>query len=95
MQVKATSAPVGVRVYRELRGVVQQFHADQGLLVSWGGFNAKVLAEARSSFFTVRLWDSGDLLAEVLQNYDGFSDELKARLPLKCIWVLVPEDREA
>ncbi len=63
VQVKSGQTPVGVNVFRELRGLVQHFNADQGLLVSWGGFNSKVIAEAASSFFTVRLWDSGDLLS--------------------------------
>lgn len=95
VQVKSGQTPVGVKVFRELRGVVQQFNADQGLLVSWGGFNSKVIAEAASSFFTVRLWDSGDLLAEILKNYVAFPDDLQAALPLKTIWVLVSEEQGA
>lgn len=91
VQVKSGASPVGVKVLRELRGTMQHFHADQGLLVSWGGFNANALAEARSSFFSVRLWDSGDLLAAILDHYDKMPDELQAVLPLKCIWVLVEE----
>lgn len=92
VQVKSSEAPVGVKIFRELRGSMQQFHADQGLLVSWGGFNSKVLSEASSSFFSVRLWDSGDLVEAVLNHYDGFSDQLQAELPLKRIWTLVSEE---
>ena len=91
VQVKSGSTPVGVKVLRELRGTMQHFHAEQGLLVSWGGFNSNVLTEARSSFFTVRLWDSGDLLSAILQHYDKMPDELQAELPLKRVWVLVEE----
>lgn len=82
----------GVKVFRELRGTMQQFNADQGLLVSWGGFNSKAISEAASSFFTVRLWDSGDLVDAVLQSYDRFSDQLQAELPLKKVWMLVAEE---
>ncbi len=95
VQVKSGQTPVGVKIFRELRGVMQQFNADQGLLVSWGGFNSKVIAEAASSFFTVRLWDSGDLLGELLKNYVAFPDDLQVKLPLKTIWVLVSEEHGA
>lgn len=79
-------------VLRGLQGVLQNFHAEQGLLVCWNGYNAKVIAEARQSFFTTRLWDSGDLLEMILKNHDKFSDELKAELPLKRVWALVLDD---
>jgi len=71
---------------------MKTFSADQGLLVSWGGFNRAVLEEARRSFFTVRLWDSGDLIKAILKNYDNLPDALKAELPLKTIWGLVQEE---
>ncbi len=53
----------------------------------------KVLAEARRSFFTIRLWDSGDLLEAILKSYDRFPDALQAELPLKHIWSLVLEEQ--
>jgi len=65
--------------------------AEQGLLVSWGGFNADALREARDAFFSIRLWDQGDLLEEVFKCYERFSDELKAELPLKRVWGIVLE----
>lgn len=92
VQVKSSASPVGVEVLRGLQGVLQNFHAEQGLLVCWGGFKASVLQEARQSFFTIRLWDSGDLLAAILKNHERLPDELQAELPLKRIWALVLED---
>ena len=92
VQVKSSASPVGVEVLRALQGTSQSFKAQQGLLVSWGGFKRTVLEEARRSFFTVRLWDSGDLLNEILKNYDQFPDDLKAELPLKRIWSPVLEE---
>ena len=71
---------------------MKTFGADQGLLVSWGGFNRVVLEEARRSFFTVRLWDSGDLIEAVLKSYENLPDALQAELPLKRIWGLVLEE---
>ena len=92
VQVKSSSSPADVNVLRGLQGILQNFHAEQGLLVSWGGFKASVIQEARQSFFSIRLWDSGDLLAMILKNHDKFSDDLKAELPLKRVWALVLEE---
>lgn len=92
VQVKSSASPADVNVLRELQGILQNFHAEQGLLVSWGGYKASVIQEARQSFFTIRLWDSGDLLAMILKNHDKFSDDLKAELPLKRVWALVLEE---
>jgi len=90
-QVKSSSSPVNVNVLRELRGVMSKVSAEQGLLVSWGGFNADALREARDAFFSIRLWDQCDLLEEVFKCYERFSDELKAELPLKRVWGIVLE----
>jgi restriction system protein len=92
VQVKSSTAPAGVDALRGLQGILQNFHAEQGLLISWGGFKSAVIQEARQSFFTIRLWDSGDLLAAILKNNEKFSDDLQAELPLKRVWALVLED---
>jgi len=70
IQVKSSTSSVGVDVLRSLQGTIQSFKAEQGLLVSWGGFKRTVLNEARRSFFTIRLWESGTLLNEILKFYD-------------------------
>lgn len=92
VQVKSSPSPADVNVLRGLQAVLQNFHAEQGLLVCSGGFKSSVIQEARQNFFTIRLWDSGDLLAMILKNHDKFSDDLKAELPLKRIWALVLEE---
>jgi restriction system protein len=92
VQVKSSPTPVDVTVLRGLQGVLQNFHAEQGLLVCWGGFKSSVLDEARQSFFTIRLWNSGELLRMILKNHDKFPGDLKAELPLKRIWALVLEE---
>lgn len=92
IQVKSSPDPTDVNVLRGLQGVLQNFRADQGLLICWGGFKSSVIQEARQSFFTVRLWDSGDLLQAILKNYDKFPADLQAELPLKRIWALVLEE---
>lgn len=92
IQVKSSDSPVDVKVLRELQGVMKNFGAEQGLLVSWGGFKKTVTTEAGRLFFEIRLWDSGDLVEVLLENYERLPDELKAELPLKRIWTLVLEE---
>jgi restriction system protein len=91
IQVKSSASSVDVKVLRELQGVMSKVRAEQGLLVSWGGFNSKAIQEARDAFFSIRLWDSGNLIEAIFKHYEHFDDELKAELPLKRIWGLVPE----
>ena len=92
VQVKSSSSPIDVKVLRELQGVMSKVRADQGLLVSWGGFTNKAIQEARDAFFSIRLWDAGNLIEAIFKHYEEFDDELKAELPLKRIWALVIEE---
>lgn len=89
VQVKSSESPLDVDVLRSLQGATQTFRADQGLLVSWGGFNRKVWEESRRSFFSTRLWDSGSLVDVLLANYERLPSEFRAELPLQRIWALV------
>ena len=92
VQVKSSSWPVDVKTLRELQGVMKNFGAEQGLFVSWGGFKQSVRAEARQRFFEIRLWDAGDLVEVLLEQYDRLPEDLKAELPLKRIWTLVLDE---
>lgn len=92
VQVKSTTSQVDVKILRELQGVMKNVNAEHGLLVSWGGFNTKVISEAKEKFFFIRLWNADDLLENIFKNYDKFSDEFKAELPLKKFWRLVEEE---
>ncbi len=47
IQVKSSNAPVDAKVLRELRGVMEDRGAVQGLLVSWSGFTRPAMEEAR------------------------------------------------
>ena len=92
VQVKSSSSQADVKILRELQGVMSKVRAEQGLLVSWGGFTKETIKEARDAFFSTRLWDEGDLLEAIFNYYERFGDELKAELPLKRIWGLVLEE---
>lgn len=92
VQVKSQQSPADVTIYRTLQGSMQTFKANQGLLVCWGGFNKVVLAEAKQGHFDVRLWDSSDLVAAIYRTYEQLPAEIQAELPLKRVWMLVPEE---
>ena len=95
VQVKSQNSAADVTVYRTLQGSMQSFKAEQGLLVCWGGFNKVVLNEAKQGHFTVRLWDSRDLVEAVYRTYEQLPAEIQAELPLKRVWMLVQEEPEA
>ena len=93
VQVKSGRDPENVNTLRELQGVMKNFGAQQGLLVSWGGFKDTVYKEARTLFFDLRLWDADRFIQALLDSYDQLSDEIQAELPLKKVWALVPEEQ--
>lgn len=95
VQVKSSTTPADVTIYRTLQGTMQTFKAEQGLLVCWGGFNKVVQAEARQGHFAVRLWDSRDLVEAIYRTYELLPAEIQAELPLKRVWMLVPDEDEA
>ena len=92
VQVKATASAVDVTVLRSLIGTMQSFKADQGLLVSWGGFTRDLEREARQGFFTVRLWHADDLVSAVCRNYERLSEQIQNDIPLERVWTLVRGD---
>lgn len=94
VQVKSGSAPCDNEVFQRLKGTMDDCKAEQGLLVSWGGFKESVLKEVTRSFFKARVWDSADLIKTVLENYDKLGDEIQAQLPLKRIWTLAVTGEE-
>jgi restriction system protein len=94
VQVKSQNSPADVTVYRTLQGSMQSFKAEQGLLVCWGGFNKVVLTEAKQGHFSVRLWESSDLVSAIYRTYEKLPAEIQAELPLKRVWMLVKETTE-
>ena len=94
VQVKSGNDPVDVKVVRELKGVMDSFGAENGLIIAWGGYKSSVPKEAARLFFTIRLWDADDLVKAVLDHYENLPDALQAELPLKHIWTLVLNEEE-
>ena len=93
VQVKSEEKPIEREVLDKLLGTMQNVRAEQGLLVSWGGFKNTIERERANQFFRVRLWNRNELIENLLSNYDKLDDDLKAELPLKRIWTIsTPED---
>lgn len=87
VQVKSGDSALDRPTLDQLIGVMANVNATHGLLVSWGGFKSSVDREEATQFFRVRLWDQGDLIGQILENFDKLDEEVKAELPLKRIWV--------
>ncbi|HJZ53954.1 MAG TPA: restriction endonuclease [Gemmataceae bacterium] len=92
VQVKSGDTPADLPTLNQLIGAMQNVHAQQGLLVSWGGFKASIDREVPAQFFRVRLWDQKSFLDELLAQYDKLDEDLRAELPLKRIWTVAAQD---
>ncbi len=92
VQVKSSNHPAGTRDIRDLKGTFDDFNAELGLFVSWGGFKDSIIREERKDFFQIRFWDADDLVRELLLIYEHLPDELKAEIPLKRVWILVEDE---
>ena len=92
VQVKSGNNPVDIDVLRAFSGVMARYKAEHGLIVAWNGFKGTVEKEAAQDYFKIRLWDADDLVENIQQFYDKLPDEIQAELPLKRIWIMVPEE---
>jgi restriction system protein len=95
VQVKSGNIAADQPTLQALIGAVQDTHADQGLLVCWGGFKKPVEQRRNELFFRIRLWGRAEVLDALFEVYDRLPEELRSELPLKRTWMLVPEDEEA
>ncbi len=89
-QIKTGQA--GLDQYRSIFGLKESMNADQGLLVAWGGFKRSVKREARGQHFSMLLWDADDLIDALFDAYESIRDDVRSRLPLQRMWVLVHDD---
>jgi len=94
VQVKSQDAPVDTPTLNQLIGTMQNMHAEQGLLVAWGGWKSSVEREVANQFFRVRLWDQDALIEEILKHYDALDADLRVELPLKRIWTVAQDEED-
>ncbi|MCD4712178.1 MAG: restriction endonuclease [Clostridiales bacterium] len=92
VQIKTTDNPIERAVMDQLIGTMSNYNAEYGLLVSWNGFKSSVIKEIPKQFFKVRIWDSKKIIEEIFENYEKMSDNIKAEIPLKRVWMLNEED---
>lgn len=89
VQVKSQSSAVGDGVLQQLNGAVIRFKADQALLVALKGVSPQASRYLATEHFTMRLWEMGDVIKALYQHYSNLPEEIKAKIPLKQIWVPV------
>lgn len=89
VQVKSGRSPVGLPEYNQLRGNIDTFGADHGLLVSLADFTRPVRVENERSFFQIRLWGPDDLVDRLLDTYDALPDDIQKDIPLRNRRILI------
>ena len=88
VQVKGRTGPVDLAEYDRLRGNIDTFRAQHGLLVSLGGFTKPVHDRNEQQFFDIRLWDAEELAQRLLDSYDSLPQDIRADIPLETVRVL-------
>ena len=83
VQVKGRTDQVGLAEYDRLRGNINTFRAQHGLLVSLGGFTKPVHDRNEESFFEIRLWGPDDVVQQLLDTYDALPQDIRSDIPLR------------
>ncbi|MCM2354390.1 MAG: restriction endonuclease [Pseudobdellovibrio sp.] len=92
VEVKSGDASIGIETVDRLRGALEKFGADHGLLVSLSGYKSGVKKQCRDAYFKIRLWDQDDLLTALFKSYDSLPEAMQAQIPLQRSWTLVLDD---
>ena len=92
VQVKSGGEPVGLHEYDRLRGNIESYGADHGLLISLGDFTRSVRNANESSFFKIRLWGPYEIVAKLLETYDQLPEAIRQDVPLRNRRILVETD---
>ena len=95
MQVKSGNTTVDQPTLQALIGAVQDAQAHHGLLVSWGGFSGTVDTRRNELYFRIRLWGQTEIVNALLETYERLPEEMRAELPLRRTWSLVPDEEQA
>jgi restriction system protein len=94
VQVKSGNYTVPHTDLQSLIGTVQDTQADYALMVSWNGFTAPVRHRQNELYFRVRFWGREQILDNLFSVYDRLPEEIRADLPLRRTWMLVPDESE-
>lgn len=94
VEVKSGASPSDNAVVLKLQGAMSNVRATHGLLVSLNGVTPDAQRILNDNFFQIRLWQMADVLNSIYRIYDRLPEEMRARLPLKQIWVPVTPETE-
>lgn len=86
--VQVKSGQIGSEVVAQLNGLVHTHGADYGLLATWAGLSKPARDAVKHQRFRVKVWDSTDIVASVLRNYERLPEEITERVPLRRVWML-------
>jgi restriction system protein len=92
VQVKSGDLRSDVKIARELKGTMDKYRADNGILVSFGGFKRTVEQEVENDYFRMRLWSGDDLIDAITEVYHRLPEDIRADIPLKQVWTLAEGD---
>lgn len=91
VEVKSESTQIGVPVLNQLQGAVTSHHADQALLVAWGGLNKNAEQLRLTQRLKIRVWTDEDILDRLFETYEQLPEATRVLIPLKRAWVLAQE----
>lgn len=94
VQVKSGNEVVDQPTLQSLIGTVHDTQADHGLLVSWGGFKQTVQKRTNELYFRIRFWGRKEIMENLFAVYDRLPEEIRAELPLRRTWMVVPDESE-
>jgi restriction system protein len=92
VEVKTEDTPIGINVVDRVRGALDKFNADYGLIISLNGFKVGLKKQCREAFFKIRLWDQNDLINELINVYDKLPESIQVEIPLQQTWSLALKD---
>ncbi|QAY74097.1 restriction endonuclease [Agromyces protaetiae] len=88
VQVKAQAGAIGSQVLDQLGGVVSLHNADHGLLVSLSELTKDARDKVAAQQLKVAVWDAEEVLRRLLKHYEVLPDDIKAKIPLKRVWLI-------
>ena len=62
--------------------------AQQGLLVAFGGINGPARQLLTNQQFRVKVWDTDELIDNLLAVFDRINPEIRSEIPLQQVWTL-------
>jgi restriction system protein len=89
VQCKSEVGAVSSEVVQKLLGVIGGVTgAQQGLLVAFGGINGPARQLLTNQQFRVKVWDTDELIDNLLAVFDRINPEIRSEIPLQQVWTL-------